>query len=74
MNWTEALPYIKNEYKARRPLDKYRDRTIMSFDSGETFAKLYSDECSDYWYKTDITQEDLDGDWTVIVETVHEIS
>ena len=72
MNWDKALPYIKNECKAQRPLDKYYDRTITSFDNGETFVSLY--EYTMKWYRTDITQEDLDSDWTVIVETIHEIS
>ena len=72
MNWDKALPYIKSEYKAQRPLDKYYDRTITSFDNGETFVSLY--EYTMEWHRTDITQEDLDGDWTVVVETINELS
>lgn len=71
MTFQEALKYIKQEYKARRTLDEYgRVRYLTSFDGGETF--IYSPN-GEEWYKTEITEEDLNADWTVVWEETHEL-
>ena len=75
MNWSKALPYLKQECKAYRVLDKYGYRRyIRSWDNGKTFVHLYEHDNEETWFRHELTQEDLDGDWTVVVETVNEIS
>jgi len=74
MTFAKALPYIKQENKAYRVLDEYGYRRyIRSWDNGETFERLYVSQGEESWFKHEITQEDLDGDWTVEVVTLHEL-
>ena len=75
MNWDKALPYLKQECKAYRVLDKYGYRRyVRSEDNGETFRRLYVCDGEESWFPHELTQEDLDGDWTVVVETINELS